>query len=64
MNIEVKHYKTTLTAAVTAFFGFVLVEPELFDAVPWLAAVAKYAAAGGLVAFGVVSADKKPTEGE
>jgi len=60
--MELSHYKTTITAGFTAFFGFVLVSPELFQSALWLTAIAKYAAAGGLVAFGVVSADKNPTK--
>jgi len=51
------NWKTTIAAAFTAFFGFVAFSPETFAAAPWLVQLAKFAAAGGLVVFGIVSAD-------
>lgn len=55
------NWKTTATALFTAFFGLVLHAPQHFTAVPILHDIAGYAAAGGLVMFGIVSADKAPT---
>lgn len=59
--MELENWKTTITALITAFFGFVIASPELFAEFPLLIAVAKYGAAGGLILFGIVSADKNPT---
>ena len=58
------NYKTTITAAITAGFAFVLFAPELFTAVPWLVSVAKFGAAGGLLAFGIGAGDAKPGRAE
>jgi len=52
------HWKTTAAAVAAAFFGFVLSSPSTFVAVPVLHDIAAYAAAGGLVAFGIVASDK------
>lgn len=46
-------WQPTVAAIITAFFGFVLFSPELFTGLPWLVAIAKYGAAGGLVALGL-----------
>jgi hypothetical protein len=63
MNIDFfKDWKTTVTAGITAFFGFVLASPETFTPWPVLVEVAKYAAAGGLVAFGIVAGDRQTKE--
>lgn len=52
-----KDWKTTLSAAFTAFFGFVLLHPEYF--LPWIVDIAGYAAIGGLVMFGIAAQDKR-----
>jgi hypothetical protein len=46
-------WQPTAAAIVTAFFGFVLFSPELFQGCDWLIALSKYGAAGGLVALGL-----------
>lgn len=50
-----KDYKTTILGCVSAFFGFVLFQPEYFP--PVLVDVAAYIFAGGLAALGVSSVD-------
>lgn len=57
-------WKTTTAAGVTAFFLFVMFAPEHFQSVPWLISLAKFAAAGGLIAFGVLSKDHDVTGGK
>ncbi len=52
-----RNWKTTASALFTAFFLFVLFAPEHFAAWPWLISLAKFAAAGGLVTFGVLAKD-------
>jgi hypothetical protein len=47
-------WQPKVAGIVSAFFSFVLFSPDLFTAVPWLVAIAKYGLFGGLVAFGVV----------
>jgi len=49
------NWKTTLTAFVSAFFGFVVFKPQYFS--PVMVDVAAYIFAGGLAFFGIVSAD-------
>ncbi len=58
-----KNWKTTLFALITAVFGFVMFSPELFEAMPWLIAIAKYIAAGGLIGLGLSAKDKNVTGG-
>lgn len=50
-------WRTTVSSAVTAFFGFVLFSPQNFAAYPWLVDLAKYAFLGGLVGMGIFSKD-------
>jgi hypothetical protein len=50
-----KNWKTFVSALITAFFGFVLFSPGYFA--PWLVDVAKFATAGGLLAFGLFAKD-------
>lgn len=57
------NWKTTLAGAFTAFFGFVVFSPDTFSAVPWLVGLAKYAAAGGLLAIGIAAKDSNVTGG-
>jgi hypothetical protein len=56
-------WQPTAAAIITAFFGFVLFSPDLFAGVPWLIAVAKYGAAGGLVTLGLVVKQHNVTGG-
>lgn len=49
------NWKTTLSALVSAFAGFVLFSPQLFP--PWAQDIAKYIMLGGLVAFGASAKD-------
>ncbi len=58
-----KSYKTTIFAIITAAFGFILFAPEYFQSVPWLIDLAKFGAAGGLVAFGLSAKDNNVTGG-
>lgn len=52
------HWKTTLSAVVTAVAGFVCFSPDTFRQWPWLVEVCKYVAAGGLLSLGIVAADR------
>jgi|WetSurMetagenome_2_1015567.scaffolds.fasta_scaffold316425_3 hypothetical protein len=56
-----KNWKTFLCACITAFFAFVLFDPQWFS--PLIVSVAKFGAAGGLVAFGLFSKDHDVTGG-
>lgn len=55
--MNVKSWKTTASAVVTAAAGFVLASPELFTKYPWIVAVSKYVGIGGLVSLGVNAKD-------
>ena len=56
VNLELPaNWRSTASAAVTAFFSFVLLHPHYFPA--WLQDAAGYAAIGGLIAFGVTAKD-------
>ena len=55
-------WKTTVSAAVAAFFGFVLFSPDTFGNLPWLQDLAKFAFLGGLASLGIHSQDV-PTKG-
>lgn len=57
------NWKSTTSAIVAAFFGFVLFKPVYFLHYPWLIDLAAYAAAGGLVSLGFFSKDKDVTGG-
>lgn len=50
-------WKSTLAGSFTAFFMFVLFTPETFQQYPWLIALSKFAAIGGLAAMGIVGKD-------
>ena len=52
-----KDWKTTTSAILTAFFGFVLLSPQYFY--PVIVDVAEYAAIGGFIAFGINAADHR-----
>jgi len=52
-----KDWKTTTSAILTAFFGFVLLSPQYFY--PVIVDVAGYAAIGGFIAFGINAADHR-----
>jgi hypothetical protein len=56
-----KNWKTTLFACLTAFFAFVLFDPQWFH--PVLVSIAKFGAAGGLVGLGLFSKDNNVTGG-
>lgn len=49
------NWKTTLIAAITALFGFVLFSPQYFP--PWAIDLAKYAFVGGLAGLGIAAKD-------
>jgi hypothetical protein len=57
------NWKTSGSALITAFFGFVIFSPDLFSGVPWLVALARYGAAGGLISMGLFAKDKDVTGG-
>ena len=59
LNEVFTHWKTTSLGLASAFFGFVLFSPELFSAMPWLVAIAKYALVGGLAGMGIVAQDAR-----
>ncbi len=63
MNLKsmLANWQPTVAALVTAFFGFILFSPDLFQ--PWLVSLAKYAMAGGLVGLGMVSKQHNMTGG-
>lgn len=50
-------WKTTVIGAATAFFGFVLFSPELFQQWPALIAISKYAVIGGWAGLGIAAKD-------
>lgn len=50
-------WKTTVIGATTAFFGFVLFSPELFQWCPALIALSKYAVIGGFAGLGIAAKD-------
>ena len=52
-----KNWRTTLAGLVTALSSFVVASPELFQRWPWLIALAKFATAGGMFAFGCAAKD-------
>ncbi len=52
-----KDWKTTAAGMVSAFFAFVLFEPELFASIPAIEAVAKFALVGGLGWLGISARD-------
>lgn len=54
-----RDWKTTITAAFTALFAFIVFSPDLFSRWPFLIELAKFAAAGGLLAFGVAAKDSQ-----
>lgn len=56
-------WQPTIAAIISAFFGFVLFSPELFGDLPWLIAIAKYGAAGGLIALGLTAKQYDTTGG-
>lgn len=53
------NWRTSASALAAAALGFVAMSPEFFAHWPLLIAVAKYAALGGLVAFGVSAKDTR-----
>lgn len=56
----IKNHKTTFTSIITAFFLFIVFDPQDFTKFPILIPLAKYVAAGGLVSFGISARDSKP----
>lgn len=56
-----KSWQPNVIAAVTAFFGFVLLKPGYFE--NWLVDVAGYAALGGFAVFGLVVKQHNVTGG-
>jgi len=54
-------WQPNLIAAITCFFGFVLLKPIYFQ--PWLVDVAGYAALGGFAVFGLVVKQHNATGG-
>ena len=55
--MDMRSWRTTTSAVITAFFGYVLMFPQDFLFAPWLVNVAKFGALGGLVAFGISAKD-------
>jgi hypothetical protein len=56
-----KNWKTFLFACITAFFAFVLFDPQWFP--PIIISIAKFGAAGGLVGLGLFAKDSNVTGG-
>jgi hypothetical protein len=56
-----KNWKTSLSAVVTAFFMFVLFDPQWFPL--WMISIAKFASIGGLISMGINSKDRNVTGG-
>lgn len=52
-----KNWRTSIAGVAAAGFGFVAFSPELFAHYPWLIALAKYAAAGGMLTMGFAAKD-------
>jgi hypothetical protein len=53
------NWRTSVASFATAALGFVAMSPEFFAHWPLLIAIAKYAALGGLVAFGISAKDTR-----
>jgi hypothetical protein len=56
-----KSWKSSLAALITAFFCFVLFDPQWFPAI--IISVAKFGAAGGLIGMGLFAKDFNVTGG-
>ena len=56
-----RSWKTTISAVVTVLAGFVLFSPETFKTWPVVIEIAKYIAAGGVLALGISSKDYNVT---
>jgi len=63
MKFDFVNWKTTTASIVTAVFSFVIFSPDLFTGAPWLIQLAKFGAAGGLIAFGIFAKDNNVTGG-
>jgi hypothetical protein len=57
------NWKTTAAAIFTALFAFIVFSPDTFAGLPWLVNLAKFATAGGLMAFGILAKDSDVTGG-
>lgn len=55
MDYIIRNWKTSAVGLVTAFFAFVVFDPQWFP--PIIVSMAKFVAAGGLAALGIVSKD-------
>ncbi len=60
--MDIKSWRTSLTALVTAAAGFVLFSPELFENHPALIQVSKYIMVGGLAGIGIFARDNKVSD--
>ena len=56
--------RTTVTALLTASFGYVALFPEDFNKFPMLVHMAKYVALGGFAIFGIQTPDLKTNQCE
>jgi hypothetical protein len=53
------NWRSTAASLVAAGFGFIAFSPELFAHLPWLLAMSKYIALGGLVSLGISTKDQQ-----
>ena len=56
------NWRTTTAGLITAAACFIVSSPELFTHWPWVAALAKFVATGGLATLGILAADSKPKQ--
>lgn len=57
------NWKTTVSGVLSAFFAFIVFDPELFKSLPWLVALSKFALTGGLAVLGMTAKDSNVTGG-
>ena len=60
MHHLVKDYKTSVSALVTTASLYVTMFPDDFASYPMIGHIAKFAALGGLAAFGLMARDSHP----
>lgn len=58
-----RNWKTTAFGLATAFFAWVVFDPELFRSAPWIISLSKFAMVGGLAGLGLAAKDHNVTGG-
>ncbi len=62
MDALFRNWKTSLLGIATAFFAFVVFDPQWFP--DYIVSMAKFAAVGGLAGLGIVAKDWNKTGGK